>query len=101
MPLFRASGGLVPLSQTQSLRNLGLDITRADINTSASPKQPGVNRFFVTDAQTSDKIVLSERLEEIRVDVTGEAAVAPSAAPGAAAPGKPTFARLKRTREGG
>ena len=55
--------------QTQSLRNLGLDITRADINTSASPKQPGVNRFFVTDAQTSDKIVLSERLEEIRATI--------------------------------
>ena len=57
---------LVP-SQIQSLKNLGLDITRADIGVEG--RSAGKNRFFVTDAKTSDKIVLSERLEEIRATI--------------------------------
>ena len=53
--------------QIQSLKNLGLDITRADIGVEG--RSAGKNRFFVTDAKTSDKIVLSERLEEIRATI--------------------------------
>jgi UTP:GlnB (protein PII) uridylyltransferase len=53
--------------QIQSLKNLGLDIARADIGEES--RSAGKNRFFVTDAKTSDKIVLSERLEEIRATI--------------------------------
>jgi len=51
----------------QALKNLGLNITRATLEDGcATTGKAGVNRFYVTDAKTSDKIVLSERLEEIR-----------------------------------
>jgi UTP:GlnB (protein PII) uridylyltransferase len=49
------------LDTTQALKNLGLDITRAELKAGENR-----NRFYVTDAKTSDKIVLSERLEIIR-----------------------------------
>lgn len=49
------------LDTTQALKNLGLDITRAELNADGNR-----NRFYVTDAKTSEKIVTSERLEEIR-----------------------------------
>lgn len=45
---------------------MGLDITRADIG---GAEKSGLNRFYVTDAKTSDKIVLSERLEDIRATI--------------------------------
>lgn len=71
--------------QTQALKNLGLDITRATLEEGDEKLgKVGRNKFYITDAkarprrrpspsaplsrppQTSDKIVLSERLEEIR-----------------------------------
>ncbi|KAK3273350.1 hypothetical protein CYMTET_18400 [Cymbomonas tetramitiformis] len=46
-----------------ALRNLGLDITRASLDTDGGGSQ---NCFYVTDSKTSEKITASERLEEIR-----------------------------------
>ncbi|KAK3273348.1 hypothetical protein CYMTET_18400 [Cymbomonas tetramitiformis] len=49
--------------QMGALRNLGLDITRASLDTDGGGSQ---NCFYVTDSKTSEKITASERLEEIR-----------------------------------
>jgi len=51
------------LDTIQSLKNLGLNVTRAEI------KEGKKNRFFITDAMTSEKITASERLEEIRFTI--------------------------------
>lgn len=52
------------LDTTQALKNLGLDIVRAEL-----AGDNNRNRFYVTDAKTSDKIVLSERIEDIRTTI--------------------------------
>ena len=49
--------------QITALKNLNLNIRRAKI----SPKNE--SSFFITDADTSEKIVRSARLEEIRMTV--------------------------------
>lgn len=48
------------------LRNLGLSIVRAKIDTTDPDSK---NRFYVTDSETSEKIIKSARLEEIRLAV--------------------------------
>lgn len=53
------------LDTTAALRNLGLNIRRAKL--AAAPGAP--NKFFITDAATSEKIVKSSRLEEIRMTI--------------------------------
>ena len=55
-----------PLDTMATLRNLGLNIIRAKIDTSDPDSR---NRFYVTDRVTSEKIVKSARLEEIRLAV--------------------------------
>ena len=51
--------------QIAALKNLGLNIRRAKIR----PGSQKSNKFYITDAKTSDKIVLSSRLEEIRLTI--------------------------------
>lgn len=53
------------LDTTAALRNLGLNIRRAKL--AAAPGAP--NKFYITDAATSEKIVKSSRLEEIRMTI--------------------------------
>ena len=55
-----------PLDTMATLRNLGLNIVRAKIDTSDPDSR---NRFYVTDRVTSEKIIKSARLEEIRLAV--------------------------------
>lgn len=47
-----------------ALKNLKLNIRRAKIKAGA-----GANKFYITDALTSEKIVKSARLEEIRLTI--------------------------------
>jgi hypothetical protein len=48
------------------LKNLGLNIRRAKIKSKDGKK---INKFYITDAQTSEKILKSARLEEIRLTI--------------------------------
>ncbi|GFR48132.1 hypothetical protein Agub_g9966 [Astrephomene gubernaculifera] len=50
------------LDAITALKNLGLNIRRAKVNTAGTT-------FFITDADTSEKIVKSARLEDIRMTV--------------------------------
>jgi UTP:GlnB (protein PII) uridylyltransferase len=56
--------------QITALKNLGLNIRKAQIsqksNIQSKQKQ---NTFYITEAQTSEKIIKSARLEEIRMTV--------------------------------
>jgi UTP:GlnB (protein PII) uridylyltransferase len=52
------------LDTCEALRRLGLNINRADV-TEGSP----ANRFYITDASTSEKIVKSEMIEQIRMTI--------------------------------
>ena len=52
------------LDTTAALRNLGLNIRRAKLSTAG-----GDNTFYITEAATSEKIVKSSRLEEIRMTI--------------------------------
>ena len=51
-------------TQIAALKNLKLNIRRAKI-----PLAGGVNKFYITDALTSEKITKSRRLEEIRLTI--------------------------------
>ena len=50
--------------QIAALKNLKLNIRRAKIKAGA-----GANKFYITDALTSEKILKSARLEEIRLTI--------------------------------
>ena len=50
------------LDTCEALRKLGLNINRADV-TEGSP----ANRFYITDASTSEKVVKSDMIEQARV----------------------------------
>jgi UTP:GlnB (protein PII) uridylyltransferase len=52
------------LDTTAALRNLGLNIRRAKLSGAG-----GDNTFYITEAATSEKIVRSGRLEEIRMTI--------------------------------
>ncbi|KAG2488637.1 hypothetical protein HYH03_012805 [Edaphochlamys debaryana] len=52
------------LDAVSTLKNLGLNIRRAKVKGGS-----GSNTFFITDADTSEKIVKSARLEDIRMTV--------------------------------
>jgi len=52
------------LDTCEALRRLGLNINRADV-TEGSP----ANRFYITDAATSEKVVKSEMIEQIRMTI--------------------------------
>lgn len=54
--------------QTAALKNLGLNIRRAKIKKTADDKLV-VNKFYITDAHSSEKILRSSRLEEIRATI--------------------------------
>lgn len=49
-------------SQIVALKNLGLNIRRAKLATQQ-------NTFYITEASTSEKVIKSARLEEIRMTV--------------------------------
>jgi len=55
------------LDTITSLKNLGLNIRRAKLDQTTS----GANRntFYITDAETSEKVLRSARLEEIRMTI--------------------------------
>lgn len=55
------------LETITALKNLGLNIRRAKLDSTS----PGANKnkFYITDAYTSEKIVKSARLEEIRMTI--------------------------------
>lgn len=55
------------LDTIAALKNLGLNIRRAKIDQSATQKNR--NTFYITDALTSEKILKSARLEEIRMTI--------------------------------
>lgn len=57
----------VPL-QTAALKNLGLNIRRAKIKKTQDEKLV-INKFYITDAVTSEKVLRSSRLEEIRATI--------------------------------
>lgn len=52
--------------QTESLKNLGLNIRRAKLS---SGDKGAVHKFFITDARTSEKVVKSDKIEEIRLTI--------------------------------
>lgn len=52
------------LDTMAALKGLGLNISKASINVDG--KESNAKRFFVTDSKTSDKVVQSARLEEIK-----------------------------------
>jgi len=52
------------LDTCEALRKLGLNINRADV-TEGSP----ANRFYITDASTSEKVVKSDMIEQIRMTI--------------------------------
>lgn len=52
--------------QIAALRNLKLNISRAKLRQKAGKQR---NRFYITDKRTSDKVVKSARLEEIRLTI--------------------------------
>jgi hypothetical protein len=51
--------------QITALKNLGLNIRKAKVLTGGRQ----VNTFYITDAETSEKILKSARLEEIRLTI--------------------------------
>ena len=54
--------------QTAALKNLGLNIRRAKIKRTKDEKLV-TNKFYITDHITSEKILRSKRLEEIRATI--------------------------------
>ena len=52
--------------QIAALKALKLNIRRAKVKTKGSTR---VNKFFITDATTAEKIMKSARLEEIRLSI--------------------------------
>lgn len=52
--------------QITALKNLGLNIRRATLDQKSGHK---TNTFYITDADTSEKILKSARLEEIRMTI--------------------------------
>lgn len=53
--------------QVAALKNLGLNIRRAKLDQTTSGRNK--NTFYITDATTSEKILKSARLEEIRMTI--------------------------------
>lgn len=66
MPCSFVLGGV----QTAALKNLGLNIRRAKIKKTQDEKMV-INKFYITDAVTSEKVLRSSRLEEIRATIFG------------------------------
>jgi hypothetical protein len=56
------------MQQITALKNLNLNIRRAKLAAPGGGKGGGTT-FFITEADTSEKIVKSARLEEIRMTV--------------------------------
>ncbi|DBA72543.1 hypothetical protein WJX79_008130 [Trebouxia sp. C0005] len=56
------------LDTTAALKNLGLNIRRAKIKKTQDEKLV-INKFYITDAVTSEKVLRSSRLEEIRATI--------------------------------
>ncbi|KAL3157875.1 hypothetical protein ABBQ32_012286 [Trebouxia sp. C0010 RCD-2024] len=56
------------LDTTAALKNLGLNIRRAKIKKTQDEKMV-INKFYITDAVTSEKILRSSRLEEIQATI--------------------------------
>jgi hypothetical protein len=54
------------LAQIAALKALKLNIRRAKVKTKGNTR---VNKFFITDATTAEKIMKSARLEEIRLSI--------------------------------
>lgn len=54
--------------QIQALRNLGLNIRRARLRDPAD-RSALSTKFYITDARTSEKVLKSEKLEEIRLTI--------------------------------
>lgn len=54
------------LDTITALKNLGLNIRKAQLVTASGKK---LNTFYITDAETSEKILKSQRLEEIRMTI--------------------------------
>lgn len=54
--------------QTAALKNLGLNIRRAKIKKTEDEKIV-TNKFYITDHHTSEKVLRSSRLEEIRATI--------------------------------
>lgn len=54
--------------QVNSLKNLGLNIRRAKLK-SGDAGTGGEHKFFITDARTSEKVVKSAKIEEIRLTI--------------------------------
>lgn len=52
--------------QTNALKTLGLNIRRAKLRTKNGM---AINKFYITDARTSEKILKSARIEEIRLTI--------------------------------
>ena len=54
--------------QVNSLKNLGLNIRRAKLM-GGDAGAGGKHRFYITDARTSEKVVKSAKIEEIRLTI--------------------------------
>lgn len=57
------------LDTVAALQNLGLNIVKAKLDSVDEKDGPTKHRFYVTDAQTSEKLFDSEKLEEIRITI--------------------------------
>lgn len=55
------------LDTIRALKNLGLNIRRAKLDQSSATKNR--NTFYITDATTSEKVLKSARLEDIRMTI--------------------------------
>ncbi len=55
------------IQQVTALKNLGLNIRRAKVGFKSGSKTE--NTFYITDADTSEKVIKSARLEDIRMTV--------------------------------
>jgi hypothetical protein len=57
------------MSQVAALKGLGLNIRRAKLDTAAGGAGGGEHKFYITDARTSEKVVKSAKIEEIRLTI--------------------------------
>lgn len=57
------------LDTVAALKNLGLNIQRAKLESQEATVINARNKFFVTDASKGEKVTSSEKLEEIRLTI--------------------------------
>jgi UTP:GlnB (protein PII) uridylyltransferase len=57
------------LDTIAALKSLGLNIRRAKVKIGESSSNKSPNKFYITDSRTSEKVIKSARIEEIRLTI--------------------------------